>query len=142
MNNTNVAQVGEPVNPSSPPLPRWANRNRIASVTQLPMSAKEVAAAQKAKKERDKADKAAAKAVQVAKDKASALAKKNAPSLPKLWADLQLKDTIIPWFANFDHWTAAGFTDTLFRCDDETRGGKWQSEGYSPASSRLRRCGW
>ena len=44
--------------------------------------------------------------------------------------------------ANGKVWTVPGFTDTLFRCDDETRGGKWQSEGYSPASSRLRRCGW
>lgn len=107
MNNTNVAQVDEPVNPPSQPLPRWARR--MASVTQLPMSAKEVAAANR---EKEKAAKAAAKAVQVAKDKASALAKKNAPSLSKLWADLQLKESIRPWFANFDHTSSS---EVLYR---------------------------
>lgn len=35
-------------------------------------------------------------------------------------------------------WTAAGFTDTEFRCDDETGGGQWLQEGSSAASSSLR----
>lgn len=40
------------------------------------------------------------------------------------------------------YWTAAGFTDTEFRCDDETGGGAWQREEHSAASSSVRRCGW
>lgn len=35
-------------------------------------------------------------------------------------------------------WTAAGFTDTEFRCDDETGGGPWLQEGSSVVSSSLR----
>ena len=37
-----------------------------------------------------------------------------------------------------DCWTAAGFTDTEFRCDDETGGGQWVQEGSSVGSSSLR----
>ena len=36
-------------------------------------------------------------------------------------------------------WTAAGFTDTELRCDDETGGGAWLREGHSTASSSSRR---
>ena len=35
-------------------------------------------------------------------------------------------------------WATAGFTGTWFRCDDGTRGGKWQ-RGSSVESSSLRR---
>ena len=35
-------------------------------------------------------------------------------------------------------WAAAGFVDTLLRCDDETGGGSWERDGSSAGSSRLR----
>jgi hypothetical protein len=41
----------------------------------------------------------------------------------------------------FACWPAAGFTDTEFRCDDETGGGLC-SVGSSDVSSRLRLFGW
>ena len=38
-------------------------------------------------------------------------------------------------------WTAAGFTDTEFRCDDEAGGGSWRRDGRIAVSSNARPCG-
>jgi hypothetical protein len=39
-------------------------------------------------------------------------------------------------------WAAAGFMDTLLRCEDETGGGLWEREGNSVGSSKLKQSSW
>jgi hypothetical protein len=39
-------------------------------------------------------------------------------------------------------WAAAGFMDTLLRCEDETGGGLWEREGNLAGNSRLKQSSW
>jgi len=41
-----------------------------------------------------------------------------------------------------DPWAAAGFMDTLLRCEDETGGGLWEREGNLAGNSRLKLSSW
>jgi hypothetical protein len=47
-----------------------------------------------------------------------------------------------PHGATLLFWAAAGFMDTLLRCEDETGGGLWEREGNSAGSSKLKQSSW
>ena len=45
-------------------------------------------------------------------------------------------------FSKATRWAAAGFMDTLLRCEDETGGGLWEREGNLAGNSRLKQSSW